>query len=65
MYKLILRLLREADIGRNGDVEQIFCDIEQPSGSNGGHLSLSGGREEFHLPAPTDPYVNLSVHTAL
>jgi hypothetical protein len=25
----------------------------------------SGSREESHLPAPTDPYVNLSVYTAL
>jgi hypothetical protein len=25
----------------------------------------SGSREESHLPAPTDPYVNLSIHTAL
>jgi hypothetical protein len=29
------------------------------------HVWRSGSREEFHLPAPTDPYVNLSVHTAL
>jgi hypothetical protein len=25
----------------------------------------SGSREGSHLPAPTDPYVNLSIHTAL
>jgi hypothetical protein len=25
----------------------------------------SGGRRESHPPAPTDPYVNLSIHTAL
>jgi hypothetical protein len=29
------------------------------------NLHRSGSRGDFHPPAPTDPYVNLSVHTAL
>ncbi len=33
----------------------------RPHGSN----NVSGSREEFHLPAPTDPYVSLSTYTAL
>ncbi|WP_276615610.1 M55 family metallopeptidase [Nonomuraea basaltis] len=32
-------MLRAADIGRNCDVARIFCDIERPSGSNGGYPS--------------------------
>src|SRR5947209_4348272 len=36
-----------------------------PANRERDHIRRSGSREDFHLPAPTDPYVNLSVHTAL
>src|SRR5450755_923512 len=31
---------------------------------DGGHGKLPGGRRESHPPAPTDPHVSLSTHTA-
>src|SRR5213075_1198217 len=34
------------------------------AGGVNGHRVLPGSRREFHPPAPTDPHVSLSTHTA-
>ena len=59
------------EAARSGDPgDRIVVNMGPQHPSTHGVLRLileiegSGGRRELHPPAPTDPYVNLSIHTA-